>query len=147
MFLFPWNWDNFFLRCRNNTIYRTTLMDELSNVGNTITSLKQNDLLNVILYGQKNFDSNNSQSMIGTKTLIGIAIKVYSPQPSNLSTNHFFELLTILDNPVYKFFRKLFYSFILLLFIISVYEETWSVYFCIIWFHIVIKFVLLVVYC
>ena len=60
-------------------------MDELSNVGNTITSLKQNDLLNVILYGQKNFDSNNSQSMIGAKTLIGIAIKVCSPQPSNLS--------------------------------------------------------------
>ena len=85
MFLFPWNWDNFFLRCRNNTIYRTTLMDELSNVVNTITSLKQNDLLNVMLYGEKNFDSNNSQSMIGTKTLIGIAIKVYSPQPSNLS--------------------------------------------------------------
>ena len=72
-------------------------MDELSNVGNTITSLKQNDLLNVILYGDKNFDSNNNQSMMGTKTLIGTAIKVYSPQSSNLSdtlndsTNHFFE--------------------------------------------------------
>ena len=116
MFLFPWNWDNFFLRCRNNTIYRTTLMDELSNVGNTITSLKQNDLLNVILYGDKNFDSNNNQSMMGTKTLIGIAIKVYSRQPSNLLTNHFFELLTILDNPVYNFFSKtllFFHSFII----------------------------------
>ena len=72
-------------------------MDELSNLGNTITSLKQNDLLNVILYGEKNFDSNNNQSMMRTKTLKGIAIKVYSPQPSNLSdalndsTNHFFE--------------------------------------------------------
>ena len=85
MFLFPWNWDNFFVRRRNNTIYRTTLMDELSNVGNTVTSLKQNDLLNVILYAEKNFDSNNNQSMIETRTLIGIAIKVYSPQPSNLS--------------------------------------------------------------
>ena len=60
-------------------------MDELSNVGNTITSLKQNDLLNVILYGDKNFDSKNNQSMMETKTLIGIRIKVYSPQPSNLS--------------------------------------------------------------
>ena len=60
-------------------------MDKLSNVGNTITSLKQNDLLNVILYEDKHFDSNNSQSMIGTKTLIVIAIKLYSPQPSNLS--------------------------------------------------------------
>ena len=85
MLLFPWKWDNFFPRCRNNTIYRTTFMDELSNAGNTITSLKQNDLLDVILYGDKNFDSKNSQSMIGTKTLIGIAIKVYSLQPSNLS--------------------------------------------------------------
>ena len=72
-------------------------MDELSNVGNTITPLKQNDLLNVILYGDKNFDSNNNQSMMGTKTLIGTAIKVYSPHPSNLSdtlndsSNHFFE--------------------------------------------------------
>ena len=72
-------------------------MDELSNVGNTITSLKQNDLLNVILYGDKNVDSNNNQSMMGIKTLIAIAIKVYSSQPSNLSDtlnnsmNHFFE--------------------------------------------------------
>ena len=60
-------------------------MNELSNVGNTFTFLKQNDLLNVILYGGKNFDSNNNQSLMGTKTLIAIAIKVYSPQPSNLS--------------------------------------------------------------
>ena len=92
-------------------------MDELSNVGNTITSLKQNDLLNEILYGYKNFNSNNNQSMMGTKTLAGISIKVYSPQPLNLSTNHFFELLTILDNPLYKTFSKtsvLFYYFFLL---------------------------------
>ena len=97
-------------------------MNELSNVDNTITSLKQEDLLNVILYGDKMFDSSNNQSMIGTKTLIEIAIKVYSPQPSNLSdtlcdsTNHFFSaiLLTILENPVYKVFFK--NSFILLLF-------------------------------
>ena len=60
-------------------------MNELINVGNTFTFLKQNDLLNVILYGGKNFDSNNNQSLMGTKTLIAIAIKVYSPQPSNLS--------------------------------------------------------------
>ena len=42
-------------------------MNELSKVGNTITSLKQNDLLNVILCGDKNFDSNNNQSMMGCK--------------------------------------------------------------------------------
>ena len=68
LFLFPWNWDNFpfFLRCRNNTIYRTTLMNELSNVGNTITSLKQNDCNlawgpdnNIkVLWGQKWSNSN-----------------------------------------------------------------------------------------
>ena len=60
-------------------------MNELTNVGNTITSLKEKDLVNVILYGDKNFDSSNSQSMMGTKALLGIAIKAYSPQPSNLS--------------------------------------------------------------
>ena len=60
-------------------------MTELSNVGSTITSLKQNDLLIVILCGDKNVDSTSNQSMIGSKTLIGIAVKVYSPQSSNLS--------------------------------------------------------------
>ena len=80
-------------------------MKELSNVGNIVTSLKENDLLNVILYEDKNFDSLIAtvikESMIGTKTLIAIAIKVYSPQLSNLSdalddsTNHFFEQLCL----------------------------------------------------
>ena len=51
-------------------------MDELSNVGNTITYLKQKNLLNVILYGDKNFDSNNNQGMIGTKSLIATTVKV-----------------------------------------------------------------------
>ena len=87
MFLFAWIWESFpfFLRCRKNTIYRTTLTNELSNVGNTITSLKQNDILHVILYGDKNFDNDNNQNMMGTKTLKAIEIKVYLPQPSNLS--------------------------------------------------------------
>ena len=80
-------------------------MKELSNVGNIVTSLKENDLLNVILYEDKNFDSLIAtaikESMIGTKTLIAIAIRVYTPQLSNLSdalddsTNHF------LSNSVY----------------------------------------------
>ena len=61
------------------------LPNELNHVGKTVTSLKQNDLLNLILYGDKNFDSDINQSMMGTKTLIAIAIKVYSLQPSNLS--------------------------------------------------------------
>ena len=71
-------------------MHRTTPMNVLSNVSNTITSI-------VILHGDKNFDKNNNQSVMGTKTLIAIAIKIYSLQPSNLSdtlndsTNHFFE--------------------------------------------------------
>ena len=87
VFLFPWNWNNFpfFLLCRNSTIHRTTLVNELSNVSSTTTSLKQNDLPNVILYEDKNFDSHNNQSIMGTKTLTAIAINVYSPQPSILS--------------------------------------------------------------
>ena len=58
---------------------------------------EQKDLLNVILYWDKNFYSNSNQSMMGTKTLIAAEIQVYSPRPSNLSetlndsTNHFFE--------------------------------------------------------
>ena len=56
-------------------------MDKLSNVGSTISSLKQNDVLNVILYG----DKQSNHSMMRTKTLIGIAVKVYSAQTSNLS--------------------------------------------------------------
>ena len=45
----------------------------------------------------------------------------------------------MLDNPVYNFFfQKLFYSFIILLLIIYVYEKTEKVYICIALFHIVI---------
>ena len=93
-------------------------MNELSNVGNSITSLKQNDILNVILYGDKNFDSNNNQSMMGTKTFVAIAMKVYSPQPPNLSDTTFMSnCINILDNPVYQIlFKKallIFYYFII----------------------------------
>ena len=124
MFLVPWNRDNFpfFLPCRNNTIYRTIFMNKLSNADKTIPSLKQNDLINTILYGEKNFVSNNNQSMMGTKTLI---------ENSNQSilnatiqciryTKRFNEslfwaiFLTILDNPVYKILFK--NPFILLFF-------------------------------
>ena len=77
MFLFIWNWGNFpfFLRCRNNTIYYTALMNELSNTDVTITSLKQNDCNHVWeqkvwdqqhqkLMGPKNFDSKSNQSIL-----------------------------------------------------------------------------------
>ena len=52
----------FLIRCRNNNIHYTTLMNELNNISNTIAPLKQIELLNVILYEYKNFDNNNDQS-------------------------------------------------------------------------------------
>ena len=61
------------------------LPNELSNLDKSVTSLKQNDLLNLIPVWDKNFDSKNNQCMMGTKTLKAVAIKVYSSQPSNLS--------------------------------------------------------------
>ena len=95
MFLFPWNWDNFpfSLRCRNSTIYCTTLMNELSNIGNTITSLKQNSLLNIILYENKNFDSNSNQSIL-TATIESIKYTKQFNEPLSWAV-----LLTILGNP------------------------------------------------
>ena len=98
MFLFPSEKiSHFFYAAETAPFTATTLLNELNNVGKTVTSLKQNDFLNLILYGDKNFDSNNNQNIMETKTLIAIAIKVYSPQPSKLSdtlndsTSHFFE--------------------------------------------------------
>ena len=122
----------FFLLSQNNSIYRTALMNELNNVGNTITSLKQNDCDPA--WGQKLWQQQH-QSMMETKTLIEIVIKVYSSQPSNLSdtlndlTNYFLgqSQIAILDKSVYKIIFK--NSFIFLLFIISVYEEIGRVYF------------------
>ena len=52
----------FLIRCRNNNIHYTILMNELNNISNTIAPLKQIELLNVILYEYKNFDNNNDQS-------------------------------------------------------------------------------------
>ena len=57
-----------------------------------------------------------------------IVSRAYSPQPSNLSDtlDDFYEplLSTVLDNPIYKIIFKnffLFFNFVILLFIISVY--------------------------
>ena len=41
-----------------------TLLNELSNASNTINSLKQNGLLNVILYENKNFYSDTNQRIL-----------------------------------------------------------------------------------
>ena len=51
----------------------------------------------------------------------------------------------ILDNPVDKFFFK--NTFIILLFIISIYEEIGRVHLCVVWFYIVTKLVSEVIYC
>ena len=69
-------------------MHRTTPLNVLNNVRPLLLlsrSLRQNKLLNLILYADKNFDNNYNQCIMGTKTLIAMAIKVYSPQPSNLS--------------------------------------------------------------
>ena len=116
-----------FLLSQNNPIYHTTLMNELNNAGNTITSLKQNDCDPV--WGQKLWQQQH-QSMMETKTLIAIVIKVYSSQPSNLSIQQ----ITFWGNPrqqsqinqSIKLFSK---TFFFLLFIIYVYEEIGRVYF------------------
>ena len=118
-------------------------MNELNNVSNTITSLKQNDLLNVILHGDKNFDSNSNQSIL-TATIKSTRYSKRFDKPLFWAI-----LLTILDNPVYNFFSRtlLFFNFNILLFIISGYEEIGSEYFCIARFYIAIKLVFWVVYC
>ena len=153
MFLFPWNWDNFFLRCRNNTIYRTTLMDESSNGCNTITSLNQNNLVNVFLYWDKNFDNNNNQSTMGTKPLkrnscknffiiLLYIISFYQMHYTIQKISFWAILLTILDNPVYKIFSKtllFFYSFIICYFCLWGNRKGVFLY-CLIWYSYQICF-------
>ena len=51
----------YFLHCENNLSFRTNLMNELNNISTAIASLNSNDLLRVILYGDK----------VLTKKLIG----------------------------------------------------------------------------
>ena len=50
------NTEHFFLCCRNNVSARAILMNEVNNISNTISSLNSNDIIRVILYGDKNFD-------------------------------------------------------------------------------------------
>ena len=55
---------HFFLRCQNYTTLRRALMTDLKNINDVITSLNENDLRHVILYGNKNFDSNINISIL-----------------------------------------------------------------------------------
>ena len=45
---------HFFLRCQNYTNIRTTLMNELNDIDNSITSRQPDELLQIILYGDLN---------------------------------------------------------------------------------------------
>ena len=58
---------HFFLRCRNYTDVRLTLMKELYRIDNSITSRQPNELLRIILYGDCKFKDNvNKQILIAT---------------------------------------------------------------------------------
>ena len=48
--------EHYFLRFQNNLSLRTTLMNDLNNINSTLASLNPNDLLSVILYGDKSFN-------------------------------------------------------------------------------------------
>ena len=45
--------EHYFLRGQNNLSFRTTLMNDLNNINTAIGSLNSNDVLSVILYGDK----------------------------------------------------------------------------------------------
>ena len=53
-----------FLRCQNYTTLRRALITELKNINDAIMSLNENDLLHVILYGNKNFENNMNISIL-----------------------------------------------------------------------------------
>ena len=47
--------EHYFLCCQNNLSVRTTLKNDLNNINTAMASLNPNDLLRVILYGDKIF--------------------------------------------------------------------------------------------
>ena len=55
---------HFFPHCQNYTTLHRALMTDFKNINDTIMSLNENDLLHVILYGNKNFDSNMNISIL-----------------------------------------------------------------------------------
>ena len=52
----PEDTEHHFLHCQNNLSLRTTLMNDLNNINTAIASLNPNDLLRVIVYGDKSFN-------------------------------------------------------------------------------------------
>ena len=65
---------HFFLRYQNYTTLRRALMTDLKNINDAIMSLNESDLLHVMLYGSKKFDSNMNMSTLSnlSKTLKGL---------------------------------------------------------------------------
>ena len=62
---------HFFIRCRNYTNIRITLMNDLNDIDNSITSRQPNKLLRIILYSDCKFKDNvNKQILITTIKII-----------------------------------------------------------------------------
>ena len=56
--------EHYFLRWQNNLSFRTTLTNDLNNINTAIASLNSNDLLRVILYGDKSFNKEANCKML-----------------------------------------------------------------------------------
>ena len=55
---------HFFLRCRYYSNIRITLINELNDIDNSITSKQPNELFRIILYGDCNFKDNVSKPIL-----------------------------------------------------------------------------------
>ena len=55
---------HFFLRCQNSLSFRTTLMNDLNNINTAIAYFNQNDLFQVILYRDKNFNKETNYKIL-----------------------------------------------------------------------------------
>ena len=56
--------EHYFLCCQNNISFRTTLMNDLSNIGTAIASFNSNDFLRVILYRDKSFNKETNSKIL-----------------------------------------------------------------------------------
>ena len=70
----------YFLHCQSYTTLRIALTTDLKNINDAIMSLNENDLLHVILYGNKNFDNNMNVSIL-TATIKFIKVSERFGQP------------------------------------------------------------------
>ena len=73
---------HFFLRCQNYSTLRTALMTDLKDINDAIMSLNENNLLLVIIYENKNFDSNMNISILTAITKF-IKVSERFDQPLN----------------------------------------------------------------